>query len=162
GVGKKTIIQKIARLIVEDNVPNALKNKRILQINIPLLLEKATPQEIQEKLLVIFDEAEKSGNIILYFENLENLTNLYINTDANLAINEIIFNYFSSRDNYSFASTTSDNFKTHLENKLICNALNVININEPKENLAIQILASKVSSLEKKHQVFFSYNWITA
>ncbi len=160
GVGKETLIEKIAKLMVTENVPTSLKDKRLLKLNIAKLTSGAKPNKIQEKILVALDEAKKSGNIIFYIEDIENLTGIKLGEGESISVAKTLASAIKAKKCLILATTTPSSFRKYLESQTLGNIFDIININEPKGNLAIQILESKVKKLEKKYKIFFTYGCI--
>ncbi|PJC56973.1 type VI secretion system ATPase TssH, partial [Candidatus Gracilibacteria bacterium CG_4_9_14_0_2_um_filter_38_7] len=75
GVGKTAIVEGIARKIVEGDVPDVLKNKRILTLDLGALIAGAKYRgEFEERLKGVLKEVEKSdGNIILFIDEVHTI-----------------------------------------------------------------------------------------
>lgn len=73
GSGKETIIAHLAMDIVEDKVPEALFDKRLVSLDLGLLVASANPQDLQARLKKIVEEIQRAGNIILYIPDIHNL-----------------------------------------------------------------------------------------
>jgi len=162
GVGKKTIIEGIASLMVEENVPDFLKDKRLIELDIARLISGASPSEAEKRLLTIIDEINRAGNIILYIENIENIIGISSGNEGSLELSEVLSNALERRALYLFATATTVNYSKFIEETAINSILDKIIIKEPVGNQAIQIVESKIALMETKHKVFFSYNAIEA
>jgi ATP-dependent Clp protease ATP-binding subunit ClpC len=160
GVGKNTIIHGLAELMVEENVPKILYDKRLLKIDIARLVSGASPEEAQERLLVILDEVVRARNIVLYFDNIENITGISSGEGGSLDLSEVLINALEKYNIYCFASATLENYRQFIESSPLGQAMVKIDIGEPDINKAIQIAESKVGFLEGKHKVYFFYSAI--
>jgi len=160
GVGKNTIIGQIAQLMVEEDVPRILKDKRLVELDVARLVSGATPAQAEERLLVIIDEVVKANNIILYINNVENLMGITSGAEESLDLSEVLVNALERKQLISLATATEENFVKYLENKPLGNALVKIEVNEPEINQAIQTVESKIGFLEAKYKIYFSYNAI--
>ena len=158
GVGKKTLIEKIAKLMVAENVPNSVKDKRLLKLDINRLISGASPNEVQERLLVVLDETKKAGNILLYIEDIESITGLKSGEGESLSVAGVLANAIDTKDYQVLATINKTNYKKSLEGKPLGKSFDIITVDEPKGNFAIQILESKVSNLENKYKIFYTYN----
>lgn len=160
GVGKDTIIDGIAQLMVEEDVPKMLKDKRLIELDVARLISGSTPTQAEERLLVAIDEIVRAGNIILYIDNIENIIGITAGKEGSLDLAEVLVSAFERRNFYCFATSTSLNYLKYIEGTSLGNAMVKIEIEEPKGNQAIQMIESKIGGLENKHGIYFSYNAI--
>lgn len=160
GVGKNTIIGQIAQLMTEEDVPQILKDKRLVELDTSRILSGATPSQAQQRLLVIIDEINRAGNIILYINNIENLMGITSGGEESLDLSEILASAIERKELTCFASAIEENFIKFIENKPLGNALFKIIIEEPNYNQAIQMIESKIGYFEANYKVYFSYNSI--
>ncbi len=157
GVGKNMIIGQIARLMVEEDVPKILKDKRLLELDISRLLSGTSAAESEERLLVIIDEVARAGNIVLYFNNIENLMGITAGEEESLELSEVLVGAIDRHNLICLAGASKDNFAKYIENKPLGNAMVKIEIEEPERNSAIQMLESKIGFYEAKFKVYFTY-----
>jgi len=160
GVGKRTIVNGIAILMVKEEVPEFLQDKRLVELNVSRLVSGATPAQAEERLLVIIDEINKAGNIILFIEDIENLIGITSGQEESLELSEVLSDALNRKHLYCLATVSSQNYVKYIENKALGSAMVKVNIEEPSTNKAIQIAESKVSLLESKYGVYFSYDAI--
>ncbi len=73
GIGKGTLVEHLAAEIVRDQVPRALFDKRLVQLNLSQLVAGAAPEELQSRLQAVVEEIALAGNIILYIPDIHNL-----------------------------------------------------------------------------------------
>ncbi len=74
GVGKTAIVEGIAQKIVKNEVPENLKNKRIIKLDLPRLLAGAKYRgEFEERLKAVIDEVKSSNDIILFIDEIHTL-----------------------------------------------------------------------------------------
>lgn len=160
GVGKRTIIGGIAQLMVEEDVPEILRDKRLVELDAARLLSGAAPAQAEERLLVAIDEIVKAGNIILYIDNIENLIGITAGAEESLDLSEVLAGALERRSFYCLASATNRNYAKYIEDKPLGNEMAKVEIREPAVNQAIQIIESKIGVLEAKYKVYFSYSAI--
>lgn len=157
GAGKNSIIGQIARQMVEEDVPDILKDKRLLELDISRLLSGISAEKAEERLLVIMDEAARAGNIVLHFNNIENLMGITAGGEQSLEVSEVLAGAVNRNDLVCFACATKENYAKYIENKPLGNAMAKIDIEEPDINSVIQILESKVGFYEAKFKIYFTY-----
>ena len=73
GVGKETIVKRLAYQITKDRVSSSLFDKRLMSLDLGSLVAKATPEEFPARLKQIIDEIVQAGNIILFIPDIDNL-----------------------------------------------------------------------------------------
>ncbi len=162
GVGKMSIIEGIAQKMVEDRVPGKLQDKRFIQISTSALLAGATVSGAQERLLRIFNEVGRAGNIILFINNLHDLAGLTDTGGEGVDVSETIAEYLGPGNFMLFATTTPEGHNQHIINSQIGSVMAPVQIGVMNTNQAIQVLESKVGTVEYKHHVFFSYDALEA
>ncbi len=160
GVGKRTIVNGVAQLMVKEDVPSFIEDKRLVEIDIARLVSGASPAQAEERLLAIIDEVLRSGNIVLFLDNIENLMGITSGTEESLDLSEVLVNALERGNFYCLATATSENYVKYIESTPLGNALATVAIDEPAGNQAIQIVESKIGYLEGKYRVYFSYNAI--
>jgi len=160
GVGKNTVIDGIAQLMVKEDVPRSLKDKRLVELDVARLVSGVTPAQAEERMLVVVDEVVRSGNIVLFIDNIENLMGITSGTEESLDLSEVLVGSLERKDFYCLASVTNENYIKYIEGKPLGNVMAKVEIKEPLDNQAIQIIESKIGHLEGKYKVYFSYNAI--
>lgn len=158
GVGKSMIVDGLAQLMVEENVPAFLKDKRLVELDVSRLLAGADASQVQERLLTSLSEVSRSGNIILYINNVETLIGISSGDKESLDVSEVLAESLSRHQVYCLASATTENYTHYIENKALGNALTSFGVKEPELNEAIQILESKVGLLESRYNIYIVYS----
>ncbi|MFA5184220.1 MAG: ATP-dependent Clp protease ATP-binding subunit [Patescibacteria group bacterium] len=158
GVGKSAIVGGLAQLMVEENVPEFLKDKRLVELDIPRLVAGADASQAEGRLLSAISEASRSGNIILYLDNIENIIGISSGNQESLDLSEVLAEAVGRRHIFCLGAVTTENYARYVENKSIGNVFTTIGIEEPELNQAIQVLESKVGVLEAKYDIYFVYS----
>jgi len=161
GVGKRTIIEGLAQKMVSDDVPDRLKDKRLVRMNISSLLAGTTPSGAVERLQRMMYEIGKAGNIILYVHNIHELIGVTAGSGASsLDVSDTLSQYLSSGRFLTIADTTNQFHAQTIVNSPLGNVFAKVDIEEMDENQAIQVLESRAGTLEYKHKIFFAYSSI--
>lgn len=160
GVGKTTIIQGIAQLMLEERVPKILQDKRLVALNVGQLVAGATPAEAQERLLIICHDIARAGNIVLYISNIEGLSGITAGGEESVDLSGVLVEELSKGYFFILASTTPTNYSQYIENSSLGHILQKVEILEPEVNQTIQILEAKAGGIEYQNQVIFSYDAI--
>lgn len=158
GIGKSTIISGLAQLMVEEKVPNYLKDKRLVELDVPSLISGVDASQAEERLLTAINEINRSGNIILYIDNVENLIGISAGSKESMDLSDVLAEALSRNHLMCLTSATSENYEKYIENKSLGNVLTTIGVKEPEFNETVQILESKVGIFESKYDVFIVYS----
>ncbi|MFH0892672.1 MAG: ATP-dependent Clp protease ATP-binding subunit [Candidatus Falkowbacteria bacterium] len=160
GVGKSTIVDGVAQLMVKEDVPKIFADKRLMEVDTARLISGATPAQAEGRLMAIIDEVTRAGNIILFIDNIENLIGITSGNEESLDLSEVLAGAIERGNIYCLASATSANYTKFIEGKSLGGILKKIEIKEPVGNQAIQIVESKIGLIEGRYKVYFSYNAI--
>ena len=161
GVGRNTIIEGIAQRMVEEDVPDFLKDKRLVSLSIAKLVSGVAPAEAQQRLIMLLNEIRRSGNIILYIGDIHNMIGISAGRQGSIDLADVLSQVLSNNTVLCLATTTPGDFRRYIEGKSsLDNVLEKVNVEEVSGNEAIQILESKVGTFEYQNQVFFSYDAI--
>ena len=149
GVGKGSVLAGIAALMVEERVPDVLKDKRLVKISIPQLVSGVPVETAQERLMLMLDEVSRSRNIILALMDLEQLT-------ADLA--PLLSDYLSRGATFAIATTSPQDYTETIERSMLGRIFQKVSVEEPDEKSAIRILESKIGGIEYQKKVIFQYD----
>lgn len=158
GVGKSAIIDGLAQLMVEEQVPKFLKDKRLVQLDVSALVSGADASGAEGRLLTCLNEISRSGNIILYIDNIETLIGISAGSRESLDLSEVLAEAIGRKNLYCLAAATTENYAHYIEGKTLGDMMTTIGIKEPETNEAIQMLESKVGFLEDKYDVYIVYS----
>jgi ATP-dependent Clp protease ATP-binding subunit ClpC len=160
GVGKKTIIEGIARSMVKEQVPEFMQDKRLVELDVARLISGVDPSHAQERLLASLDEIRRAGNILLYIRNIENIIGISPGDSGSMELSEVLADALSRYGIICFATATNKNYADHIEEKALSERLFRIKIAEPAGDQAIHIVESKIGRLEARFKIFYTYNAI--
>jgi ATP-dependent Clp protease ATP-binding subunit ClpC len=160
GVGKTAIIEEIAQRMIADEVPQVMQDKRLVSLSIPKITAGATAAESNERLLLIFSEMMRAGNVILVIEDVHSLVGISTGGAESLDLSEALSNYLAKTRSIAITTTTPQDYNYLETNSSLGDYLHKVVINEPQGNQAIQIIESRVGSIEYQNGVFFSYDSI--
>lgn len=160
GIGKSTIVGGVAQMMVEENVPDFMKDKRLVELEVSKLVSGADPSVAEERLLDCINEANRSGNVILFIDNIENLIGISAGSQESLDLSEVLAEALSKNHILCIATATAENYTRYIEKKSLGEVMTTIGISEPDTNAAIQILESRVGFLESKYDTYIVYSAI--
>lgn len=157
GVGKSAIVEELARRIKKGDVPNALKNKKIISIEMSSLVAGTKYRgEFEEKLNKIIKEVENNPEIILFIDEIHTLSNA---GGAEGAINasDILKPYLARGKIKVIGATTTNEYNKFIaKDKALSRRFDLIKINEPSIAETINILSKIKPSFEHHYNIKIS------
>ena len=154
GVGKTAIVEEISKMIIDDKVPNKLKGKRIINIDMSLAVAGTKYRgEFEEKLNKIIKEAENDKDIILFIDEIHTIVGAGGAEGAIDASN--IFKPALARGKIKcIGATTIEEYKKYIEkDKALERRFKKVLIEEPDINKVKQIIRKIKPIYENYHHV---------
>ncbi|MCF7907187.1 ATP-dependent Clp protease ATP-binding subunit [Patescibacteria group bacterium] len=157
GVGKSTLVGGLARLMVTEEVPPILKDKRLVSLSLARLIAGASQSgEIEARLQAIIQEVTLSGNIVLFIKDIHNMIGVKT-TQGEMDASEILANALKSRVFLLIATSIPKEYHRLIEGQSLGDSLQKVEIEEPERNINIQILEAHAAFVESEEKVYFSY-----
>lgn len=157
GVGKRTIVEGLAQLMVREEVPSFLQDKRLIELDIANLVSGASVSEAQERLLVCLNEINRAGNIVLYVPDIDRLMGISSGGEESFELVEVLVEAINRQALFCIASATTENYSKFIEGTSLGESMTTVGVAEPTVNQTIQILESKASSLEARYGIYLTY-----
>lgn len=157
GVGKETIIAGIAERMVEEDVPDVLKDKRLVSLSLSALLSGANPAEAQERLMSVLSEVARSRNIILVVNDIEKITGITSGGEHTMDLASVLADALARGVTWLIATSTPIAFSEAVESSALGRILQKINIPETNISDTIDVLESKMGNIEGQNNVIFSF-----
>jgi ATP-dependent Clp protease ATP-binding subunit ClpC len=158
GVGKKAVIAGIAERMVEEDVPDILKDKRLVSLSLPVLLSGVGPAEAEERLLTVLNEAAHSRNIILVIHDLEKITGITSGGTHTMDLASVLADALARGATWLIATTTPEAMNEAIESSALGRILQRVNVDEPKVSETVNILEAKMAGIEGQNNVIFSFD----
>lgn len=157
GVGKTAMLSGIAERMVEERVPDILKDKRLVAISIPSLIAGATPAESQARLMAALADVARSRNVVLAIQHLEQLTGLTPGGEQTADLVAVLVDFLSRGFTFAIATTTPEAFASAIERTAFGRVFEKVTVSEPDTTSAIRIVESYIGGMEAEHGVLFLY-----
>ena len=157
GVGKTAIAEGLAQHIIEGSVPEPLKNKRVVTLDIASMIAGSKYRgDFEERLKNVIEEVKKEGNVILFIDELHVLVGAGSAEGAMDAAN-ILKPSLARGEIHVIGATTLDEYKKHIEkDAALERRFQPIIVSEPSEEDAIAILKGIRDKYEAHHGVKIS------
>lgn len=156
GVGKTAVVEALAIKLAEGDVPPPLKDVELVLLDIGLLKAGANVNgEFESRLRAVMDEVESSPKpVILFIDEIHTLIGAGGATGTGDAAN-LLKPALARGKLRTIGATTWAEYKKYFEkDPALTRRFQVIQVNEPSEDKAIDMLRALIPSLEAHHQVF--------
>jgi len=153
GVGKTAIAEGLAQRIVNGNVPEILRNKRIISLSISSMLAGAKYRgEFEERLKKAIDEVQKYDDMIIFIDEVHTLVGAGATEGAMDAAN-ILKPALARGEFQVIGATTLDEYKKHIEkDAALERRFQPVLVGEPSEEDALEILKGLRDRYEAFHK----------
>lgn len=163
GVGKTAVVEGLAARIVNGEIPDILEGKKVIQLDMGLLVAGTKYRgEFEERLKKIMDEIRQAGNIILVIDEMHTLIGAGAAEGAIDAAN-ILKPALSRGEIQVIGATTSDEYRKYVEkDPALERRFQSIIIEEPSVDDTIEIIKGLKPKYEEHHKLKISDEAIVA
>ncbi|MCX7710797.1 MAG: ATP-dependent Clp protease ATP-binding subunit [Clostridia bacterium] len=154
GVGKTAIAEGLAQKIVEGNIPEILKEKRVVTLDMSSMVAGAKYRgEFEERLKKAMDEIRKAGNVILFIDEMHTIIGAGAAEGAIDASN-ILKPSLARGEIQVIGATTLNEYRKHVEkDAALERRFQPITVGEPTKEEAVEILKGVRDKYEAHHRV---------
>lgn len=163
GVGKTAIAEGLAQKIVEGNIPEILKNKRVVSLDLSAMVAGSKYRgEFEERIKKALDEIRTSGDVILFIDELHTIIGAGAAEGAIDASN-ILKPSLARGEIQVIGATTLDEYRKYIEkDAALERRFQPVKVEQPTEDEAIEILKGLRDKYEAHHQVHITDESIVA
>ncbi|MBQ8375333.1 MAG: ATP-dependent Clp protease ATP-binding subunit [Clostridia bacterium] len=164
GVGKSAIVEGLARLIVEGNVPEQLLNKTVFSVDIPGMLAGAKYRgEFEERLKDLIDAVMQDGDIVMFIDEIHTIVGAGASADNSMDAANILKPLLARGDLQLIGATTIEEYRKYIEkDSALERRFTPVMVEEPSEKEAIAILKGLRERYERHHGIAISDEAIEA
>ena len=157
GVGKTAVVEGLAQLIVADQVPDILRNRRLVTLDISALVAGSKYRgEFEERLKKCIKEVEQADDIILFIDELHTIIGAGA-AEGSMDAAAILKPPLSRGEIQIIGATTLDEYRKHLEkDSALERRFQTLVVKEPNEEQAVRIMEGLRDKYEEHHHVHFS------
>jgi ATP-dependent Clp protease ATP-binding subunit ClpC len=154
GVGKTAIAEGLAQRIIDGNIPELLRDKRVITLDLSAMVAGTKYRgEFEERLKTVMDEIRKANNIILFIDEMHTIIGAGAAEGAIDASN-ILKPALSRGEIQTIGATTLDEYRKHVEkDPALERRFQPVMVGEPSKEEAVQILFGLRDKYEAHHKV---------
>ena len=154
GVGKTAVVEGLAEKIIAEDVPEMLKNKRVVSIDISSMVAGAKYRgDFEERIKKCLEEVRKVGDVILFIDEIHTIVGAGSAEGAVDAAN-ILKPLLARGEVQVIGATTLNEYRKYIEkDSALERRFSPVTVNEPTEEETIQILQGLRDKYEAHHNV---------
>lgn len=158
GIGKTAIVEGLAYLIKQDNVPNALKGYRIIKLNSTSLIGKILINGREELVIsMLVEELKKIEKTIIFIDEIHTL--IGGSSDGPMDLANILKPGLDRGEVKAIGATTTQEYETYvIRDRAFLRRFERIDVLEPSEETTVKILKESLPRIEKQTGVKFKYS----
>ena len=163
GVGKTAIVEGLAQEIVTGNVPELLRDKKVITLDLALMVAGTKYRgQFEERIKAVMDEIRKVKNVILFIDELHTIVGAG-SAEGAMDASNIIKPALSRSELQCVGATTLNEFRKHIEkDSALERRFQQVKVDEPSVEDAILILQGLQEKYESHHKAAFTPEAIEA
>ncbi|MBQ2820354.1 MAG: ATP-dependent Clp protease ATP-binding subunit [Thermoguttaceae bacterium] len=157
GVGKTAIVEGLAQYVVSGNVPELLLEKRIVVLDLAMMVAGTKYRgQFEERIKAVMNEVRRTGNVILFIDELHTLVGAGGAEGAIDAAN-VLKPALSRGEIQCIGATTLDEYRKHIEkDNALERRFQQVLVEPPNKEVTVQILKGLRDRYEEHHHVNFT------
>ncbi|MPQ42351.1 ATP-dependent Clp protease ATP-binding subunit [Clostridium tarantellae] len=163
GVGKTAIVEGLAQKIIEENIPQILKDKRVVTLDLTAMIAGAKYRgEFEERLKKIIKEVKEASNIILFIDEIHTIVGAG-GAEGAIDASNILKPALARGEVQCIGATTIDEYRKYIEKDMALERrFQPVNVKEPSKEDTLLILKGLKRKYEEHHNVIITDKAIEA
>jgi ATP-dependent Clp protease ATP-binding subunit ClpC len=163
GVGKTAIVEGLAQEIVSGNVPEILRDRKVITLDLALMVAGTKYRgQFEERIKAVMDEIRKVKNVILFIDELHTIVGAG-SAEGAMDASNIIKPALSRSELQCIGATTLNEFRKHIEkDSALERRFQQVKVDEPSVDDAILILQGLRDKYEMHHKAQYTPEAIEA
>ena len=157
GVGKTAIVEGLAQLIVSGNVPEILRGKRVVTLDLAMMVAGTKYRgQFEERIKAVMTEVRRAKNVILFIDELHTLVGAG-GAEGAIDASNVLKPALSRGEVQCIGATTLDEFRKYIEKDgALERRFQTIVVEPPSKDETFEILKGLRERYEKHHRVKYS------
>ncbi|MBZ4485744.1 ATP-dependent Clp protease ATP-binding subunit [Microbacterium sp. cx-55] len=158
GVGKTAIVEGLARAIVADDVPEQLRGKRVISLDLAAMLSGARYRgDFEERLTKTMDEiADLRGDVIVFIDEVHTVVGAGAGGDGAMDAGNILKPRLARGDLHLIGATTLKEYRVIEKDSALERRFQPVRVGEPSIVDAVEILKGLRPAYEEHHRVTYT------
>ncbi len=157
GVGVTQVLYALAGRMAAEDVPGNLEDKRLVSLSASAVVAGAgAVGELEQRVEEIITEITRAGNIVLAIDHIDQLAGVS-STGSGLDAAQMLAQAVGQRQFQSIGAATVGDYRRVVERGSLTSAYQKVEVNELSPDQALEVLESRVSALENKYGVYFTF-----
>lgn len=157
GVGKTAIVEGLAQEIAAGDVPEILRDKKVITLDLALMVAGTKYRgQFEERIKAVMDEIRKVKNVILFIDELHTIVGAG-SAEGAMDASNIIKPALSRAELQCIGATTLNEFRKHIEkDSALERRFQQVKVNEPSTEDAVAIMKGLREKYESHHKVRYT------
>ncbi|MCH2105159.1 MAG: ATP-dependent Clp protease ATP-binding subunit [Planctomycetes bacterium] len=157
GVGKTAIVEGLAQLIIGNEVPEILRNRRIVVLDLALMVAGTKYRgQFEERIKAVMTEVRRAGDVVLFIDELHTLVGAG-GAEGAIDASNVLKPALSRGEIQCIGATTLDEYRKHIEKDgALERRFQSVNVEPPTRDEAVAILKGLRDRYESHHRVNFT------
>ncbi|MHC5267625.1 ATP-dependent Clp protease ATP-binding subunit [Enterococcus sp. LJL98] len=163
GVGKTAVVEGFAQQIVDGTVPQKLKNKEVIRLDVASLVQGTGIRgQFEERMQKLIEEVKAADNIILFIDEIHEIVGAGNAGDGNLDAGNILKPALARGELQLVGATTLNEYRIIEKDPALERRMQPVRVDEPSVEETIAILKGLQSRYEDYHHVKYTEEAIEA
>jgi len=154
GVGKTAVVEGLAQIVAAGNVPESMRDRKVVTLDMALMIAGTKYRgQFEERIKAVMDEIRRSGNIILFIDELHTIVGAG-SAEGTMDASNIIKPALSRGELQCVGATTLDEYRKYIEkDAALERRFQTVRVEAPTVEQTIAILQGLRSRYEEHHGV---------
>ncbi|RKY07214.1 MAG: NDP-hexose 4-ketoreductase [Planctomycetota bacterium] len=157
GVGKTAIVEGLAQKIVNKEVPEILKNRRLVVLDLAMMVAGTKYRgQFEERIKAVINEVRRAGNVVLFIDELHTLVGAG-GAEGAIDASNVLKPALARGEVQCIGATTFDEYRKYIEkDAALERRFQTIPVEPPSKDETVDILRGLRSRYEEHHKVHFT------